>query len=220
MAWRNCEASNTLRAEVNHRWVVRDRASDGTIGDAAHASRASDHNPWVKDPNGVGVVRALDIDEDLDGVTADTGADAKLLFDHLLALARAGDPRINGGGYLIYERMIYSEKGNWAGRAYYGVNAHKKHVHISFSRNRAGYDSTRPWGISQIGPTPPATPPEESFMQELSDNEQRQMYLWLANLDEQYGQKGKGVRQVIAKIDKRTSTIEKWVRDLFGWYKK
>lgn len=147
MVWRNCVASVVLAQELNDVYKVRDRASDGTIGDAAHASRKSDHNPWVIDRNGVGVVRARDIDEDLDGKTAPGAYDAKSLFDRLLALAKTGDPRLNGGGYLIYEGHIYSEKQNWAARPYTGPNAHKQHVHVSFSLNAAGYDSDKAWGL-------------------------------------------------------------------------
>lgn len=156
MGWRNCNASIVLAREIDAdpRFKNRDHESDGTIGDAAHASRKSDHNPWVKDPDGTGVVRARDIDEDLDGNRADTGADAKVLFDFLLGKARSGDPRLNGGGYLIYEGHIYSEKQNWAARVYTGPNAHKHHIHVSFSLDRAGYDSTAPWGVSGVTTNP------------------------------------------------------------------
>lgn len=146
MVWRNCVASITLAREINERWPKRDKASDGTIGDAAHASRNSDHNPWVKDQNGVGVVRARDIDEDLDGDPKDSGADAKALFDRLLSLGKVGDARLKDG-YLIYEGKIYSRKNNWSPRDYSGLNAHKKHIHVSFSKDPRGYDSNAGWGL-------------------------------------------------------------------------
>lgn len=182
MAWRNCRASVTLADELNARWPNRDKASDGTIGDAAHASRNSDHNPWVLDRAGIGVVRARDLDEDLDGNPAPGYMDAKIVFEHLLALARAGDDRLNGGGYLIYEGKIYSEKNNWQAREYNGPNKHNQHLHISFSRNAAGYDSTAPWGLFPVSepaePAQPAQPttPEGPFMA-LTDKEQRELLL-------------------------------------------
>ena len=156
-----------LADEINARWPNRDKASDGTIGDAAHASRKSDHNPWVV-VGGYGVVRARDIDEDLDGNGANGANDAAALFEHLLALAKAGDPRLNGGGYLIYEGRIYSERGNWASRPYTGPNAHKHHIHVSFSRNQAGFDSTAPWGIWPIS-TPDA--PQEDVLMAVTEQE-------------------------------------------------
>jgi len=176
MAWRNCSASITLANELNARWPKRDHESDGTIGDAAHASRKSDHNPWVV-VGGIGVVRARDVDEDLDGNKGNGYLDAKVLFEHLLALARAGDDRLNGGGYLIYEGMIYSEKNNWQGKKYTGPNAHAHHLHISFSLNQAGYDSTAPWGIFPVSGAPEQpTTPEGPFMA-LTDKEQQELLL-------------------------------------------
>lgn len=154
MAWRNCIAGITLMTEVKARWPKREWSSDGSLGDAAHASRKSDHNPWVKDGNGVGVVRARDIDEDLDGNPADTGRDADPLFQHLLNLAKNGDRRIVNGGYIIYEGQIYSKTGNFAARKYTGPNAHRKHIHLSFSLDQAGYDSNASWGLLAAAPRP------------------------------------------------------------------
>lgn len=145
MAWRNCGASLALVAEVNARWPNRDKASDGTIGDAAHATRTSDHNPFIIVDN-IGVVRARDIDKD--------GIDAPWLAEYLRTLGAAGDRRLTGGGYVIFNRRITMP--NWSGwRVYAGTNPHDHHVHVSFSLNRAGFDSTAGWGISGA-PTPTA----------------------------------------------------------------
>ena len=64
---RLCAAGVTLRNQINFRFPKRDKASDGCIGDSAHAKRrgwglngkGSYHNPA---PNGY--VHAIDIDED------------------------------------------------------------------------------------------------------------------------------------------------------------
>lgn len=133
MAWRLAGALVSLRAAVNARWPNRDKTSDGTIGDAAHATRASDHNPWVV-VNGVGVVRALDIDRD--------GIDAAWLAEQLRLLGAAGDPRLTGGGYVIYQRRITPP--DWSGwRVYTGSNPHTSHLHVSFSRGANGFDDSR-----------------------------------------------------------------------------
>jgi hypothetical protein len=150
MAWRNARAVETLRAAVNQRWPKRDKKSDGTIGDAAHASRDSDHNPW-KIVNGVGVVRAEDIDKD--------GISAAWLAEKLRQLGAAGDPRLAGGGYVIFNRRITSpDFKRW--NEYTGSNPHTEHIHVSFSLNPAGFDSTRGWWVDLFGPGKPvaATP--------------------------------------------------------------
>lgn len=148
-SWRNCRASIVLADEVNRRWPGRDRASDGTIGDAAHATRISDHNPWMVVAR-VGVVRARDIDKD--------GIDAPWLVEHLRQLGERGDRRLTGGGYLIFNRRITTP--DWRGwRVYTGRNPHTSHVHVSFSRNPAGFDSAAPWGIWPLPAPPPPPPP-------------------------------------------------------------
>lgn len=169
-AWRNCKASIRLATEINGRWPNRDRLSDGTIGDAAHAARNSDHNPWIKDPDGTGVVRARDIDEDLDGNPANGVGDANVIAEHLRALGKAGDVRLANWGYVIYEGRIAGGNptrgpGRWEWRPYTGTNAHRHHVHVSFSRDPEGYDSTAPWGLwpTTTEPTTPTTPEPEDI---------------------------------------------------------
>lgn len=162
MTYRLARSLDVLRSELNETLTLRDKSSDGWIGDAAHAARNSDHNPWIKDAQGVGVVRALDIDEDLDGNTADSGKDAEWLAEYLRALGKAGDPRLNGGGYVIYESRIAGGSKGWEWRPYTGPNGHKKHVHLSVSRDPAGYDSDRPWNLPVPGAAPPV--PKEDDM--------------------------------------------------------
>ena len=57
--WKLASCLVTLEQQVDLLWPDRRKQSDGTIGDAAHASRKSDHNP---DDNGY--VCALDITTD------------------------------------------------------------------------------------------------------------------------------------------------------------
>jgi peptidoglycan hydrolase-like protein with peptidoglycan-binding domain len=146
MAWRNCVASVTFIAAINQRWPKRDRKSDGTIGDAAHASRDSDHNPWVI-VDDMGVVRARDLDKD--------GINAAQVAERLRRLGEAGDPRLAGGGYVIFNRRITSpDFKRWV--EYTGPNPHTAHIHVSFSRNRAGFDSPKGWWVDLFGSATPA----------------------------------------------------------------
>jgi hypothetical protein len=151
MAWRVAHALVALRAGVNTRWPHRDKASDGAIGDARHSANwsASDHNPWVN-VGGVGVVRALDIDVD--------GIDAGWLAEQLRLRGAAGDHRLTGGGYVIYNRRITPpDFSRWV--VYTGRNPHILHIHVSASRNRAGFDDGGGWPfLGGPGTTPPTTP--------------------------------------------------------------
>lgn len=149
MAWRNAEALLKLRAEFDAAFPNRDRASDGGRGDAAHSGRTSDHNPWVIDADGVGVVRAFDFDagvglypSESEDVPGDT------LFTAVLAAAKAKHPAMTSGSYIIYERGLYSHANGWEREPYRGVNPHESHVHVSVGRARAAYDSKASWGIS------------------------------------------------------------------------
>lgn len=147
MAWRNCNASVALVNEINFFWPKRDKGSDGTIGDAAHATRTSDHNPWIT-VAGQGVVRARDIDKD--------GIDAAWLAEELRKRGAAGDRRLTGGGYVIFNRRITSpDFKSW--KAYTGTNPHTAHVHVSFSQNQAGFDDGGPWNLLGT-PAKPAAP--------------------------------------------------------------
>ena len=117
-----CKAGQQLREQIDDAYIDRKRDSDGWIGDRSHASRKSDHNP---DPSN-GVVRAIDVDKDLDS-RASTGA---YLADQIRECAKK-DKRIS---YVIYAGKIASAKSFWRWRTYSGVNSHHAHIHISFSK--------------------------------------------------------------------------------------
>jgi peptidoglycan hydrolase-like protein with peptidoglycan-binding domain len=144
MTWRVAKSILVLRSEVDAVAPRRNKASDGTIGDAAHATRSSDHNPYIKDSRGVGVVRAVDVTHDPAG-----GLDANRLAEHARVLGAKGDKRLR---YVIWNRRIASGTGGWAWRAYSGSNPHTKHVHISVSESASGYDSGASWRFSKSVP--------------------------------------------------------------------
>jgi peptidoglycan hydrolase-like protein with peptidoglycan-binding domain len=136
VAWRVAKSLLKLRGQVNARSPDRDKSNDGTIGDAAHASRSSDHNPWITD-NGIGVVTALDITDDPKHkvVSADIAE----------ALRDSKDSRIK---YVISRGRIFSSTERpWQWRPYNGPNPHDKHVHISVERAKSLYDSERDWTL-------------------------------------------------------------------------
>lgn len=146
--WRVARSLLQLREQVDARWPGRPTASDGTIGNAEHASRESDHNPWY----GPGIVTAMDLTHD------PASADMRVLSRELVA---SRDRRIK---YLIWDRRILSGAAGpapWTWRPYGGTNAHTRHMHISVVASPACDDTSR-WALFTL-PSPPR-PIEEDPM--------------------------------------------------------
>ena len=117
------KAALQLREQFDDCFGDRDRASDGIIGDSRHSTRKSDHNP-----DGEGWVRAIDISRNLSGKSEpDLMPD---VADQLRILAKT-DRRIS---YIIFDGKIASSKSLWRFRKYKGINQHRTHIHISFTR--------------------------------------------------------------------------------------
>jgi hypothetical protein len=149
--WRVARSLLTLRDQVNAAHPKRDKAADGTIGDARHAASISDHNPDY-----AGVVRALDLDHDTTG-PEDARLDAHALADTLVA---SRDPRLK---YVISRGRIARSyrKGSiapftWA--PYTGEDPHTSHIHVSVVSTSLA-DSTRPWQTTKarLAPKFPGT---------------------------------------------------------------
>lgn len=144
--WHLAGSLVALRDAVNAHWPHRDRTSDGTIGDAAHqkVGSASDHNPWLNN-----TVRAMDIDKD--------GIDAAWLAEQLRLTGMHGDPRLVGGGYVIYNHQITApDFSHWT--PYDGSDPHTSHIHVSVTRNPSGYEYGGPWAFMAIAPAAPQVP--------------------------------------------------------------
>lgn len=141
MSWRLAESLKKLRSQLNAEFPNRDKTSDGSIGDAAHRNRKSDHNP-----NAQGVVCAIDIDEDLHG--------DRTLEQVITAIRASRDKRVK---YIIYEGRITvlgSDLQSW--KKYSGSNAHKHHAHISVYSNLA--DDVGEWNINGTAEHLPVKP--------------------------------------------------------------
>lgn len=138
MAWRVARSLDKLLAQINAYAPRRSKISDGSIGDAAHSSRASDHNP---DPRGI--VHARDFTH-----SPATGFNA---HEFVRRLAKAKDRRIK---YLISNRQISNPSigaGRW--RPYSGINGHTQHAHVSCVYG-ALEDDTATWpGLGAAGGT-------------------------------------------------------------------
>lgn len=144
MSWRVARALDVLLGEINDVAPNRSTISDGSIGDAAHASRDSDHNPWVIDSDGQGVVRARDFTDD-----PGDGLDCNELALFLAGLL-GEHPALGPGSYVIWNsRIISRDRISEGWRPYTGSNPHNEHLHLSVALLQAGYDSRAPWGWNE-----------------------------------------------------------------------
>jgi hypothetical protein len=153
-SYRLCKALARLREQINAAYPNRDKESDGWIGDAAHASRNSDHNPWVIDAKGLGVVTATDTDEDLSpGIHS--------IESIISAIRKSRDPRVK---YIIYERRITKQGSDlqvWV--PYHGINPHEHHAHISVKSDPRFYDDDHDWNIgSAVDASPTVSKPQDA----------------------------------------------------------
>lgn len=154
VTWINIPASDSLREEFDEAFPARDRASDGTVGDQAHAGSSSDHNPDetgatpYEDADSVNEVHARDVDADLRRAGWSM---TRVLADVIVPRCRSGaETRLQN---IIYNGRIISRSWGWyEWRTYSGANRHDKHAHFSF-RYGSGAASvnpearTGPWGI-------------------------------------------------------------------------
>jgi hypothetical protein len=143
-----------LRSEFNTIAPRRRRASDGSVGDTAHQSSQSDHNPDetgnvpIRDADKTNEVHAIDVDADL----RTPGLTMRDVVLFLVRRCRAGKERRLR--YIIFDRRIWSDSDGWhlAGRAYTGANPHDKHAHFSSVYDSQGEASTTSWHLQEVLP--------------------------------------------------------------------
>lgn len=134
--WRLAKSLEVLLQQLDARWPKRNKARDGSIGDAKHSARESDHNP-----NGSGVVCALDVTND-----PPNEVHASLIAE---AIRSSRDSRVK---YIIYNHFMmrsYAKPGipAWTWAPYSGPNSHDSHIHISVLAAKA--DDAAPWLIGR-----------------------------------------------------------------------
>lgn len=188
LAWRVARSLDKLLEQINTLAPKRSKVSDGSIGDPAHSSRESDHNP---DP--FGVVRARDFTHD-----PENGAD---MNDIAAALVASRDPRIK---YIIWRQRIVSSTINpWVWRTYTGTNPHDHHMHISVVPD-ARADQTAEWELFRKDEIDMATKEElRSIIREELEKELKSalndLRKDLATGGEQYDKKKVNLKAVLDK---------------------
>lgn len=151
-----------LRAEFNAVAPHRDKGADGTIGDAAHKARSSDHN--IDDGPDQGVtpyedsdsdpeVHALDVDAD--GPWPDgSGREAGGWFDRTILALVARErreyehPTIKGRlRNVIWRGRVCSRSWGWS--EWRPADGHYDHAHFSALYDSQTEKDTRPWGVAE-----------------------------------------------------------------------
>jgi hypothetical protein len=143
------------RDQFNKRYPKRDKSSDGWIGDTAHQTGPSSHNPdktgtpeW-RDGDSRDEVRAIDVDADLH----DPDVTTEQQVQNLVEGARSG--RLWWIGYIIFNGRIWHDGDGFKTHAYTGVNKHDKHFHINSEFTQHADDVTGTnWGLENFGRTP------------------------------------------------------------------
>jgi hypothetical protein len=135
--WRVVGSLTRLREQVDALYPGRSKAADGTIGDAAHQKRSSDHNPRSVPALGpVPAVLAEDITHD-----PAAGCNTYALAEQI-RLSR--DARVS---YVISDRRITGPSHGWEWAPYDGTDPHTGHMHVSVVATAAA-DSTADWHLT------------------------------------------------------------------------
>jgi hypothetical protein len=122
-----------LRATFDDLWPGRSHASDGWIGDAAHAARKSKHNPDKR-----GMVHAIDVTK-FDGIHQ--------VVVHLAQRCRDGlEKRLTA---IIWHGTIWTPESGWEGVDYDGPDPHTEHAHFSASDTPALENSQKSWYLEE-----------------------------------------------------------------------
>lgn len=156
----------TLRGEFNLLGPRRDKASDGWLGDRAHALTSSDHNgdesgrtPY-EDADNVDEVHGLDVDDTgpwINGFNFDAGVEL-IRANH----ERGRDDRLQN---IIRNGRIASRSWGWTWRDYGGPNGHYEHAHFSARYTTAQERDTSPWGLEERWGTLKLDPEDKAWIE-------------------------------------------------------
>lgn len=166
--WVLTKGLTTWRSEINSVFPTRDKESDGSIGDTAHAQGTSGHNDEdsghaeFNDWDGLNEVRAIDVDKDL----RNPKFTMEQLIQWLVTLGRAGT--YLPFRYFIFNGRIWRKSTGWKTQTYTGPNKHDHHAHFSGDYTQKADNWTGLLGLAAYVKKV-TTPPEEDLPVKQSD---------------------------------------------------
>ena len=125
-----------LRSGFTRAYPRRSTASDGWIGDLAHAQGTSGHNPddtpgvsaERSDADSIPEVRAIDVDVDL--IPGDRAASRLAMLQEIRRIIATPEDR-RRLIYIIFDGLIWAASRGWEPATYTGENKHREHAHYS-----------------------------------------------------------------------------------------
>lgn len=156
MAWHLNRALTNYRTVVNDTYPTRDKESDGTIGDPAHAARTSDHNPDAD-----GSVDAWDMDIEVNGKGKAWKADVERLKGVFEAHPSSS--------YWIHNDQISRRSEGWVPKsyAYAGPDRNRHTQHVHWNTRSSHENSTAPWIIPTTDQEDDVTPEEHNWLRDV-----------------------------------------------------
>lgn len=149
--WVLVPALVALRRDLDAVAPGRDTRSDGSIGDAAHSTRVSDHNPDetgavpIHDADTINEVHAIDVDVDL---RQPSDLTLRRVVDHIVDRCRTGAERRLR--YVIFQKIIWHVDNEWRPAPYSGSDPHTEHAHFSASYDPLRERNTADWNLGEI----------------------------------------------------------------------
>lgn len=151
MGWIGVPCLVEGRSQLNKRFPKRDKGAEGMVGDLAHQSSKSSHNPdrtgnpEYRDGDSKDEVRAVDFDKDL--------RDSKVTMEQVVQLwitkLRAG--KMKWIRYIIFNGRIWSRSDNFKTHTYTGSNKHSDHAHVNSDfNNYADTVTGTDWFLSEL----------------------------------------------------------------------
>lgn len=205
--WRIAKSLIKLKSQINKAVPSRAIGDDGGIGDKAHQSRDSDHNPQIADDDGYGVVTAYDFTHD-----PASGMDSYMLAEWF---RKNPDKRIK---YIISNRKIWNPSVSPSWRRYTQANPHDKHVHFSIKGKEIFFDDDSDWRLPEFKANPSAGVVRDKPILKRGDRGPNVTYLQtLLDIDPADGRFGPQTQAAVIEFQRQHKLVADGVAGGYTW---